>query len=185
MKQIGERIKTYRMMVGMSQEELARKVGAHSGVTVRQWENHRRQPRIDTLKKIADALNVTFESLLLPEIPKPGNHMTPNEYQLEALRTASGMNKEYPMSLNGVMGLAGESGECVDMMKKHLFQGHPLEVEHMAKELGDVAWYLAITAHAIGYDLETILQMNVDKLRKRYPNGFEAQRSLHREEGDI
>lgn len=108
-----------------------------------------------------------------------------NEYQVEALRTASGMNKQYPMALNGVLGLAGESGECVDMMKKHLFQGHPLEVEHMAKELGDVAWYLAITAHAIGYDLETILQMNVDKLRKRYPNGFEAKRSLHREEGDI
>lgn len=111
--------------------------------------------------------------------------MTINEYQLEALRTASGMNKQYPMELNGVLGLAGESGECVDMMKKHLFQGHPLDKEHMAKELGDVAWYLAITAHAIGYDLETVLQMNVDKLRKRYPNGFEAERSLHRKAGDI
>jgi len=108
-----------------------------------------------------------------------------NEYQVEALRTASGMNKELPMSLNGVMGLAGESGECVDMMKKHLFQGHPLDKEHMAKELGDVAWYLAVTAHAIGYDLETVLQMNVDKLRKRYPNGFEAEKSLHRKAGDI
>lgn len=108
-----------------------------------------------------------------------------NEYQVEALRTASGMNKELPMSLNGVMGLAGESGECVDMMKKHLFQGHPLDKEHMAKELGDVAWYLAVTAHAIGYDLETVLQMNVDKLRKRYPNGFEAEKSLHRKDGDI
>ena len=87
-----------------------------------------------------------------------------NEYQLEALRTASGMNDRYPMYLNGVLGLAGESGECVDMMKKHLFQGHPLEVEHMAKELGDVAWYLAVTAYALGYDLETILLMNVEKL---------------------
>ena len=111
--------------------------------------------------------------------------MTINEYQKEALRTASGMNQQYPMALNGVMGLAGESGECVDMMKKHLFQGHPIDTEHMAKELGDVAWYLAITAHAIGYDLETVLQMNVNKLRKRYPNGFEAERSLHREAGDV
>lgn len=56
---------------------------------------------------------------------------------------------------------------------------------HLAKELGDVAWYLAVTAHAIGYDLETVLQMNVDKLRNRYPNGFEKERSLHRQEGDV
>lgn len=56
---------------------------------------------------------------------------------------------------------------------------------HIAKELGDVAWYLAVTAHAIGYDLETVLQMNVDKLRNRYPNGFEKERSLHRQEGDV
>ena len=111
--------------------------------------------------------------------------MTPNEYQKEALRTASCMNKELPMALNGVMGLAGESGECVDMMKKHLFQGHPLDVEHMAKELGDVAWYLAVTAYAIGYELEDVLRMNVEKLRKRYPDGFESNRSLHREEGDV
>ena len=108
-----------------------------------------------------------------------------NEYQVEALRTASGMNKQYPMALNGVLGLAGESGECVDMMKKHLFQGHPLDAEHMAKELGDVAWYLAVTAHAIGYDLETVLQMNVDKLRARYPDGFDPEKSLHRKEGDV
>ena len=113
--------------------------------------------------------------------------MTINEYQTEALRTAAGMNhpSNDEILLNGVMGLAGESGECVDMMKKHLFQGHELDKEHMAKELGDVAWYIALSAYAMGYDLETILQMNVDKLRKRYPNGFEAERSLHRQEGDV
>ena len=111
--------------------------------------------------------------------------MTPNEYQTEALRTASGMNKEIPMIVNGVLGLCGESGECSDMVKKHLFHGHDFDKEHFAKELGDVAWYLAISAHSIGYDLETILQMNVDKLRNRYPEGFDAERSLHRAEGDV
>lgn len=111
--------------------------------------------------------------------------MTINEYQKAALRTASCMNEEYPMMLNGVMGLAGESGECVDIMKKHLFQGHELDREHMAKELGDVAWYLAVTADCIGYDLEKVMQMNVDKLKKRYPNGFEAEKSVHRADGDI
>lgn len=97
--------------------------------------------------------------------------MTPNEYQKEALRTASGMSKEYPRILNGLMGLNGEAGECIDILKKHLYQGHAFDSEHMAKELGDVAWYLAISAEAIGYDLETIFQMNIDKLRARYPDG--------------
>lgn len=111
--------------------------------------------------------------------------MTINEYQNEAMRTASGMNEQYPRILNGLMGLNGEAGEAIDILKKHLFHGHELDKEHLAKELGDVAWYLAVSANAIGYDLETILQMNVDKLRKRYPTGFSAENSLHRAEGDI
>lgn len=110
--------------------------------------------------------------------------MTINEYQKEALRTANTLDPK-DLLTNGVMGLCGESGECVDLMKKHLFQGHELDAEHMAKELGDVAWYLAVSAYALGYDLETVLQMNVDKLRKRYPEGFNAVRSQHREEGDV
>ena len=87
--------------------------------------------------------------------------------------------------INSVMGLCGESGEAIDLVKKWLMQGHELDKEHLIKELGDVAWYLAVTAHAIGYDLETVLQMNADKLRNRYPNGFEKERSLHRQEGDV
>lgn len=70
-------------------------------------------------------------------------------------------------------------------LKKHLFQGHELDISHMAKELGDVAWYLAVSANAIGYDLETIMQMNVDKLKARYPDGFDAEHSLHRNRDDI
>lgn len=108
-----------------------------------------------------------------------------NEYQLEALRTASGMNKELPMWVNGALGLAGESGEVADIVKKHLFHGHPLDTAHLVKELGDIAWYLAVTAYELGYDLESILQMNIDKLRQRYPDGFDPERSMHREAGDV
>lgn len=111
--------------------------------------------------------------------------MSPNEYQKEALRTASSDFNYLSQLLNGVMGLAGESGEAVDLVKKHVFHEHDLDREHLAKELGDVAWYLAVTANVIGYDLETILQMNIDKLRKRYPDGFDAERSQCREAGDI
>jgi len=110
--------------------------------------------------------------------------MTGNEYQKAALRTAfSGLDSlSYNLLINGVMGLCGESGECVDMVKKFLFQGHELKREDLAKELGDVAWYLAITAHAIGYPLDTVLEMNVEKLMKRYPEGFDPEKSVHREE---
>ena len=65
-----------------------------------------------------------------------------------------------------------------------MMQGHELDKAHLAKELGDVAWYLAETATAIGYDLETILQNNIDKLKARYPEGFTADRSMHRKSGD-
>ena len=112
--------------------------------------------------------------------------MTINEYQKEALRTASGMNYEnHDMLGNAALGLCGEGGEVADLVKKALFQGHKLDKEHLAKELGDVAWYIAVGAHALGYDLETVLRMNVVKLRERYPDGFEAERSLHREVGDV
>ena len=109
--------------------------------------------------------------------------MTINEYQKLAQRTANTKRPSDKLE-NACLGLAGECGEVCDVMKKALFQGHELDREHLAKELGDVAWYLAVGAHALGYDLETVLHMNVVKLRERYPNGFEAERSLRREVGD-
>jgi NTP pyrophosphatase (non-canonical NTP hydrolase) len=83
------------------------------------------------------------------------------------------------------MGLNGEAGECIDILKKALFQGHDLDKERLAGELGDVAWYLAVSADAIGYDLETIFKKNIEKLNKRYPNGFDAEKSVHRSAGDV
>lgn len=109
--------------------------------------------------------------------------MTGNEYQIAALRTANGMNyANYGLLMNAVLGLCGESGEVADLVKKFTFQGHDLDKERIAEELGDVGWYLAVAAKAIGYDLDTIFQMNVDKLMKRYPQGFDADRSIHRSE---
>lgn len=106
--------------------------------------------------------------------------MTGNKYQQLALRTSS-HGSSGDMVLNGVMGLNGEAGECIDIVKKHLFQGHPLDTDKLLDELGDVLWYVAITADGIGVPLENIMQHNIDKLRKRYPDGFDAERSVHRE----
>ena len=112
--------------------------------------------------------------------------MTINEYQTAALRTAqTDKLTASDLLLNSALGLCGESGEVADLVKKHRFQGHDLDLDHVAKELGDIAWYLAVGAYAIGYDLETILQMNVDKLENRYPDGFSTDRSLHRAENDV
>ena len=108
--------------------------------------------------------------------------MTINEYQELALRTLNPDLSERDVLINGVMGLCGESGEAIDIVKKHLAQGHPLDRWKLAEELGDIAWYLAETAHAIGYPLEEILQMNIDKLKARYPEGFSSENSINRSE---
>lgn len=110
--------------------------------------------------------------------------MTGNEYQAHAMRTA-GEHTGIDLLLNGVMGLAGEAGECVDLVKKRLFQGHDLDRQRLAKELGDVAWYMAVTAQAIEYTLDEIFQMNIDKLLERYPDGFDPERSRNRRAGDV
>ena len=112
--------------------------------------------------------------------------MTINEYQQLAPRTESYTNSDIDRILQGVMGLAGESGECVDLVKKFIFQGHSLDSEHLMKELGDVAWYLALTADAIGCTLEEVLETNIKKLESRYPDGkFEAGKSIYRKDGDV
>ena len=108
--------------------------------------------------------------------------MTINEYQQLAMTTLNPDLSEKDVLINGVMGLCGESGEAIDLVKKWLAQGHELDREKLAKELGDICWYLAETATAIGYDLEDIMTANIEKLKKRYPQGFEAQRSINRTE---
>ena len=113
------------------------------------------------------------------------NSVTGNEYQALAMRTSNKELSKDDHLLNGVLGLVGESGEIADLVKKNRMQGHTLDIEHVAKELGDVCWYIAETATAIGYDLESIMKANVEKLRKRYPDGFDTERSQNRKEGDI
>ena len=108
--------------------------------------------------------------------------MTINEYQKLALTTLNPELSKKDVLINGVMGLCGESGEAIDIVKKHLHQGHELDREKLIKELGDIAWYLAETAYALGYDLEDVLAANIEKLKKRYPEGFEAGRSINRAE---
>ena len=108
--------------------------------------------------------------------------MTINEYQKLAMTTLNPALSEKDVLINAVMGLCGESGEAIDIVKKHLAQGHELDREHLIKELGDIAWYLAEAATVLGVELEDVLQRNIDKLRARYPEGFKAQDSINRKQ---
>ena len=106
--------------------------------------------------------------------------LTLNDYQRMARRTAGDKRKSDKME-ESLFGLAGEVGELCDHYKKYMHQGHDLDYDHMAEEAGDVLWYLAEIADAIGLTLEDIARRNIDKLRKRYPDGFDPERSIHRE----
>ena len=108
--------------------------------------------------------------------------MTPNEYQKLAMTTLNPALSKRDVLINGVMGLCGEAGEAIDLVKKHLAQGHELDRERLIGELGDVAWYLAEVATVLEVDLETVLSRNIEKLKARYPKGFDAARSVNRKE---
>ncbi|MBR6790995.1 MAG: nucleoside triphosphate pyrophosphohydrolase family protein [Oscillospiraceae bacterium] len=110
--------------------------------------------------------------------------MTGNEYQKLALTTLNPALSEKDVLINGVMGLCGEAGEAIDIVKKHLAQGHELDREKLIGELGDIAWYLAETAHALGVPLDEVLERNIEKLKRRYPEGFDEKRSIHRAKED-
>ena len=104
-----------------------------------------------------------------------------NEYQKLALRTAHDTTEER-LILNGVMGLCGEAGECIDIVKKHMFQGHDLDVGKLVDEASDCLWYIASIASGLGITMEDIAVHNVEKLKKRYPNGFSTENSKNRSE---
>lgn len=108
--------------------------------------------------------------------------MTINEYQKLAMVTKNPELSGRELLINSVMGLCGESGEVIDLVKKHVSHGHPLNREKLIDELGDVAWYLAECATVLEVPLEDILARNIEKLKKRYPEGFSSERSINREE---
>lgn len=107
--------------------------------------------------------------------------MNMNEYQALAMRTSSAQTSSDKIE-NGVLGLNGEAGEVADLLKKYLYQGHELDRDKMIDEAGDVLWYLAELAAGLGVSLSEIAERNVEKLRRRYPEGFDPERSVHRPE---
>ena len=83
--------------------------------------------------------------------------------------------------LNAALGLSGEVGELNDMLKKQIFHEKQLDIDHAKKETGDICWYLAILCESFGWNLDEIMQINIDKLKARYPEGFDTYRANHRQ----
>lgn len=107
--------------------------------------------------------------------------MTLNEYQDLAQRTSRKDISPDDHLMNAMLGLSGETGECCDLVKKCFYQdGRDIRAS-MMDELSDVMWYVAEAVTAMGWTLDEVAQHNIDKLRKRYPDGFSADRSLYRE----
>lgn len=95
--------------------------------------------------------------------------MNLNDYQRQAMRTATSPTQ---MLIVAALGLAGETGEFVELVKKHFFHGKPLDREAAKKEIGDVLWYLALAAEGLELELADIAEANIAKLQARYPDGF-------------
>lgn len=111
--------------------------------------------------------------------------MTGNEYQKLAMRTCSIPSDAKTCMLNhAVFGLASEAGEVAGILQKQ-YQGHPVELEHFKKELGDCLWMIAEACTALDIFMEEVMQTNIEKLKARFPDGFSPERSLHRAENDI
>ena len=106
--------------------------------------------------------------------------MTLDDYQRDAMRTAGAALRAEDGLVLSALGLNGEAGEYSELVKKNVYHGHPLDIDKAAKELGDVLWYIARAAEAIGVPLSEIAARNIEKLRARYPDGFSSEQSIHR-----
>ena len=105
------------------------------------------------------------------------------------LRELEGDNCEIHRLLTAAVGISAEGGEFMEIVKKIIFQGKPYNEDnifHMKRELGDIFWYLAQACMALDTDFDELMEMNIDKLKARYPGGeFDAHYSENRKAGDL
>jgi NTP pyrophosphatase (non-canonical NTP hydrolase) len=106
-----------------------------------------------------------------------------DEYQNAIRRTAAPLDRDELVKLS-LIGLTDELGEVVGPLKKYLYHQHELDLLHLEEEIGDLCWYLGTLCNALGLSLFDALTTNIAKLKRRYPDGFSPQRSLHRSEDE-
>lgn len=177
--------------------------------SVRAWERpdiNKIEPKKEIEAVIKEILDNT------PKKPKTGagylRMKRGKEYQTKVMRTNDGLGTERIMNMadnleqgvedsipdtgidlggiiNGLFGLSGEVGELTDMVKKWIFHESNFDEEHAKKELGDVMWYVAMICESFNWSLDEIMQMNIEKLEKRYPDGFDVIKANNRSPEDV
>ena len=110
--------------------------------------------------------------------------MTFTEYQVAASRTIDTGMSFKDMEDHALHGMVSELGEIHGAYQK-VHQKHEIDVQHLKKEVGDLLWFIAEFCTACEWSMDEVASLNIQKLLERYPNGFEAERSLHRDENDI
>lgn len=137
-----------------------------------------------TYEPVEEPLRLDFAFILNDELG--GRKMNFEEYQQLAERTANvshkGLRDKECRLINFGLGISGEAGEVTDCIKKVVFHNHNLDIEYLKKELGDVLWYVATLATTLDLSLEKIAITNIEKLKKRYPDGFSEEKSINRTE---
>lgn len=94
-----------------------------------------------------------------------------DEYQALAIRTAKRVDEKYDLT-HAALGMSGEVGELVDAIKKHVIYGRPLDRVNVVEEVGDILWFAAFLCTTTGIDLREAAQLNIDKLKLRYPETY-------------
>ena len=107
-----------------------------------------------------------------------------DDYQKQARRTHFTDLDDFDALRYAVFGLASEAGEVAGILQK-VYQGHAVDKTHVARELGDCLWMISYACDCIGVPMSIVAQMNIDKVRVRYPDGFDPERSLHRKDDDV
>lgn len=126
-----------------------------------------------------------MEAKIYQQLAMRTNDGRASERVTDKLETITNDTYDIGGVLNGCLGLTGEAGEVSDMIKKWIFHQKELDTEHLKKEIGDVMWYVAMICESMEFDLDEIMQMNIDKLKARYPEGFDTVRANNRAENDV
>ena len=139
-------------------------------LTTTQRIEHAQEEAIDLLKYLEHLKQVADDGI------------TANDYQRAAMRTDNKNQTEEERMLDALFGLCGEAGEVMDAYKKYRFQGHESYRDEMILELSDTLWYVAKLADVLGVTLGEVMERNIEKLKKRFPEGFSKDRSINRKE---
>lgn len=182
----GERIREAMKARRMKQTDLARAMGLpkNQNNTITRWVKNGVIPSKKSLRKIAAALNTDVYALFPEAFPRGDWPLTLNEYQIAAQRTMNTALNFEETSRHALHGMCAEVGEIHSLFQK-FYQGHEVDAEHVMKEVGDLLWMIAEFCTVHHWSLGDVAQKNIDKLLARYPEGFNAEQSLHRKEGDI